>query len=1097
MRTHRGGLILAIIALGTILAVSLALGVAGESHTWDDGTDFEGGDHDATVWDAEAGGITLTGQDTFWKYRGNPVVIEGSDTAWDDEGLYDPCVVFAKGQYYLYYTGFDGTDYAIGLARSDDGKSFTKYGSAAVIAKGSGYDGTAVREPSVIYEDGLFKMWYTAYNGVTPSIAYATSKDGLSWSKYGSNPVLAKPSSGWGFVEFGDPCVIKVDGEYMMYLSGSSVLNSKFVGIATSGDGTSWTLSSSNPLVSKATSPAFGQQEICDVAVVKDGPLFRMYFSGANTAGGIYKIGYGESYDGYDWDLQETVFLDLGSASTFDVTQIMSPGVLYDDGIIYMYYSGDNTTEEEIGLATFKSWLVNKGMPTNPVLGTTGAYDSTHLLDPCVLKSTSGVYTMFYGCYGGGGLYPYAIAMASCSTVAKWGHGSKYTLNPVLSPGTSGAWDDDRVGSPSVIYEHGLYKMWYAGYDDSVWKIGYATSTNGNTWTKYGSNPVLSGTSGEWDASDVGDPWVVKIGQTYHMWYVGSTGASGGFIGHATSTDGTSWTKDSANPVFGPDPETGWEQYYVGNPCVLWENGQFVMYYSGSYVANSKHRVGRAFSPDGGNWTRDRANPVLDWGNSTTWNDDGIMLGSVFVEGGYHHVYYQGYNGSNWQIGYAYYATTKATYTTPVLDASDHWPVEWGHLSWDAKLPLGTYLKFQVATNKGGTIWGFVGPDGTADTYYTTSDQGMHWFQSGKFIRVRAYLETDNMSQFMPLLRSITVTFSQRTGPSPPVVTVTSPNGGEDWMKTKTYPITWTSSGNLNATSLGIEYSTDNGTTWTSITSRTPNKGTYKWTVPSTETSGALIKVTLTDIDGASGFDTSDATFAIDPPAPKAGEFLFPAEGDVMSPGPSTLSWNVEDPWGLAEAPLTLELTTDGGVTWTTVADRMPFSDGIQWEVPGLTTSSDLCRLRLTVLTWLGDFSVIESGEFAIDGEAPTVSLMDIDGRMTVDEELAIGATAEDDLGNLHLILHVEGTDGEREYPMTEGVEGTWTHLYTPLDGDARMWVTASDGVHETSSTSRSLDVQKAATAASATSGLALELVIAAGLAVVLLLAVILIRKRT
>ncbi|MCK4969789.1 MAG: hypothetical protein KAS77_04660, partial [Thermoplasmata archaeon] len=366
----------------------------------------------------------------------------------------------------------------------------------------------------------------------------------------------------------------------------------------------------------------------------------------------------------------------------------------------------------------------------------------------------------------------------------------------------------------------------------------------------------------------------------------------------------------------------------------------------------------------------------------------------------------------------------------------------------------------------------------------------------GKFIRVRAFFETDDLTEFMPLLRTITVTFSQRTGPSPPLVTVTSPNGGEDWMKTKTYPITWTSQGNLFSTSLSIDYSIDNGTTWNSITSGTADTGTYKWTVPNSETSGALIKVTITDIDGVRSFDISDATFAIDPPAPKAGEFLFPANGDVMPPGTTMLSWNVEDPWGLAEAPLALDLTTDGGLTWSSVTERMPFSDGIQWEVPDLEASSDRCRLRLTVHTWLGDHSIIESGEFSIDVRPPQVTLEDIEGLVTMGEDVEIRAVVEDDLDNLNVILHIEGTDGEREYPMTKGNDGTMTHVYIPDVGDTRLWVTASDGPHETASAALALDVKKAAAGSSATSGLALELVIAAGLAVVLLMAVILIRRR-
>ena len=45
--------------------------------------------------------------------------------------------------------------------------------------------------PYVIYEDGMFKMYYAAGETYEPDvIAYATSKDGIKWNKYESNPIL-------------------------------------------------------------------------------------------------------------------------------------------------------------------------------------------------------------------------------------------------------------------------------------------------------------------------------------------------------------------------------------------------------------------------------------------------------------------------------------------------------------------------------------------------------------------------------------------------------------------------------------------------------------------------------------------------------------------------------------------------------------------------------------------------------------------------------------------------------------------------------------------------------------------------------------------
>jgi predicted GH43/DUF377 family glycosyl hydrolase len=1088
---------LVVLSLMVVAVIAVSTMTAAETFTWDDEVDFEGGDWEATLWNPDEDGITLTGKESFWKYRGNPVVAEGSSGSWDDEGILEPCVVFAEGRYHIYYTGYDGTDHAIGLARSTDGKTFTKYGTSALITKGTSgtYDASGCRQPSVLFEDGEFKMWYTAINGATESIAYATSPDGLTWTKYSSNPVLSQPSSNWGSNEFGDPCVIRVDGQYVMYLSGSSSLNNKMVGIATSDDETSWSLYGSNPITSKAGSGALGQQEICDVAVIKDGPVFRMYFSGRNTASEKYRLGYGESFNGFTWKLSKGEFMKAGHTGTFDDTELQSPGVMAgSDGVIYMVYEGNDATDFELGAATYMPWLLRPNPPNDKILSLGSTYDATHIEDPCVFKSNVGVYNMFYGCYGGGS-YPYSIARATATgPLGTW---SKYASNPVLSPGTSGAWDDDRVTYPCVIFDRGVYRMWYSGYDGSNWKIGYATSSSGTAWVRYASNPVVTITAGGWDSNNVRDPWVVKVGNTFHMWYAGGSSVGGYHLGHATSTDGTTWTKDSANPVFAPEPENAWEKYHIFNPSVTWEDGRFVMYYTG--YDSSKYKIGIAYSPDGSTWTRDPRNPFIDLGNATQFSDESVSMGSVFIEGGFNHIYYAGYGGTNWEAGYANFTTEEGTYTTPVLDASNMWPVAWGSLSWDADLPLGTYLRFQVATNQGGTVWRFVGPDGTRKTYFNDPGESILWSQSGKYMRVRAYMETDDLKVFEPVLRSITVTYATRPSAFPPTVILTSPNGGEDWMKTKDYPITWVAEGNLGDNAVSLDYSTNNGTTWTSITTNKPNTGFYKWTVPSTETSGALIRVTIIDVDNHIGVDISDATFAIDPPAPKAGTFQYPAEGTKLSPGTTTLSWTVEDPWGLAEAPLTLDLTTDGGHTWTTLAEGMPFSDGIQWEVPQLTTSSDTCRMRLSVRSWLGDVSIIESDEFSIDVVAPSVALEVPEGRYVEGEVATFIAQVDEDLGPVSVVLHIGSVDGERTLEMTSEDGKTLSVLYDPEPGDTEAWATVDDGVHQSSSRVHALEVEKASTAGGgAGSSIMVELMAATALAVLVTLVVlaVVIRRR-
>src|SRR5205085_10253551 len=58
--------------------------------------------------------------------------------------------------------------------------------------------------------------------------------------------------------------------------------------------------------------------------------------------------------------------------------------------------------------------------------------------------------------------------------------------------------------------------------------------------------------------------------------------------------------------------------------------------------------------------------------------------------------------------------------------------------------------------------------------------------------------------------------------PPTPVITVTSPNGGENWYIGSTYSISWTSA-YLSSSFVVIDYSTNNGSTWSSVTSSVNN----------------------------------------------------------------------------------------------------------------------------------------------------------------------------------------------------------------------------------------------------------------------------------
>ncbi len=85
-------------------------------------------------------------------------------------------------------------------------------------------------------------------------------------------------------------------------------------------------------------------------------------------------------------------------------------------------------------------------------------------------------------------------------------HWEKHPDNPVLTPGSPGEWDEDCISPSSVIYYDSTYHMWYTSgrFDTIPHRIGHATSPDGITWTKDTNNPVLDvGPEGDWDDNHV------------------------------------------------------------------------------------------------------------------------------------------------------------------------------------------------------------------------------------------------------------------------------------------------------------------------------------------------------------------------------------------------------------------------------------------------------------------------------------------------------------------------------------------------------------------------------------------------------------------
>jgi hypothetical protein len=99
----------------------------------------------------------------------------------------------------------------------------------------------------------------------------------------------------------------------------------------------------------------------------------------------------------------------------------------------------------------------------------------------------------------------------------------------------------------------------------------------------------------------------------------------------------------------------------------------------------------------------------------------------------------------------------------------------WTTLSWTASTPANTTLRFQVAAgNSAFGPFSFVGPDGTAATFFTTSGASLAQFNGNRYLRYRAYLSTTS-STATPAVNSVTICYSNVC--VPPATPTITPGG--------------------------------------------------------------------------------------------------------------------------------------------------------------------------------------------------------------------------------------------------------------------------------------------------------------------------------
>ena len=90
-----------------------------------------------------------------------PVLMRGSGGEWDSSDALNPSVLRRDGQFWNFYSGFDGKVWRTGAATSADGATWTKRG--AVLSPEGGWEGSYIAaNGSALWRNGEFLIWYEA-----------------------------------------------------------------------------------------------------------------------------------------------------------------------------------------------------------------------------------------------------------------------------------------------------------------------------------------------------------------------------------------------------------------------------------------------------------------------------------------------------------------------------------------------------------------------------------------------------------------------------------------------------------------------------------------------------------------------------------------------------------------------------------------------------------------------------------------------------------------------------------------------------------------------------------------------------------------------
>ncbi len=222
-----------------------------------------------------------------------------SEGSWDTADSFAPSIMIEDdGSYKIWYSAYNGSHWRIVYAESEDGIYWDNFYQSMNYNVEGGWDTRHAYHPNVMKENGIYKMWYTANNGTYSRILYAESTNGKDWQA----PIRAMdrgqvPDS-WDSYHAYSPSVIRDEGVYKMWYAAHNNSNVR-IAFATSDDGINWNRPSKTMNFNQDGS--WDDVHAHLPFVLKDGDRYHLWYAG--YSGSNYRLIHREmhAHDEYQY----------------------------------------------------------------------------------------------------------------------------------------------------------------------------------------------------------------------------------------------------------------------------------------------------------------------------------------------------------------------------------------------------------------------------------------------------------------------------------------------------------------------------------------------------------------------------------------------------------------------------------------------------------------------------------------------------------------------------------------------------------------------------------------------------------------------------